>query len=132
MDSTSTEPAIDVLIIDDSLSQTAQFSLILQRAGYQVASASTSMTGVEKAQILKPRLILLDVNLPVLNGFQVLARLKRSTTTKDIPVIMMTAQDHVYNDANAAQLGAAMYLLKQAASETLVPLVNDVLGVSIP
>jgi DNA-binding response OmpR family regulator len=105
----------DILLIEDSPSQALQFQLLLQRAGYRVRVVGDGAEGWRAACQDLPRLILLDVDLPTLDGFQVLARLKRGRATAMIPIIMLTNREHVSNVEQALDLGANDYLPKPDA-----------------
>jgi len=110
-----TTPPYDILLIEDSPSQALRFQLILSRAGYQVCVAHDGAEGWRQACAIHPQLILLDVDLPSLSGFQVLARLKRGQQTADIPVVMLTNHEHVSDVERALGSGAADYLPKRDA-----------------
>lgn len=101
-----------VLIIEDSTSQALRLQLILKRAGYAVGVAHDGAEGWEQACQAHPDIILLDVNLPELNGFEVLALLKQGCNTHNIPVVMLTSQDRVKDVERAFALGADGYLFK--------------------
>ena len=109
----------DILLIEDSLSQALQFQLVLQRAGYRVRVVFDGAEGWRVACADLPRLILLDVDLPTLDGFQVLSRLKRGRLTAMIPIIMLTNREHVSNVLQALDLGADDYLPKPDALSQL-------------
>lgn len=120
----------DILLIEDSPSQALQFQLILQRAGYRVRVVGDGAEGWRVACDDTPRLILLDVDLPSLDGFQVLARLKRGHVTARIPVIMLTHREHVSNILQALDLGADDYLPKPDAATQLQSIVEQLLAES--
>ncbi len=101
-----------VLVIEDSYSQALQIKLVLQRAGYDVQVAQDGLSGWRQACSCLPDLVLLDVNLPEMDGFQVLAALKRQTETAHIPVVMLTSEDRVPDVERAVALGADGYLFK--------------------
>src|SRR5262245_27688200 len=117
----------DILLIEDSPAQALQLQLILQRAGYRVLIIADGAEGWRAACDQLPRLILLDVELPTLDGFQVLARLKRGRTTSDIPVIMLTSADHVSSVERAIELGVDDYLPKQDTPYQLCAIVKQFL-----
>ncbi|HEU5011443.1 MAG TPA: response regulator [Roseiflexaceae bacterium] len=102
----------DILLIEDSASQALRVQLLLQRAGYQVDVATDGEAGWHAAYTHSPRLILLDIDLPKLNGFQVLSRLKRGQQTRHIPVVMLTNREHVSHVLQSLELGADDYLPK--------------------
>ena len=118
---------LDILLIEDSPSQALQLQLMLQRAGYRVALAVDGAAGWQVACEQLPRLILLDVELPSLDGFQVLARLKRGRATADIPVIMLTNRDHISSVERAIELGVDDYLPKQDIQHQLCAIVRQFL-----
>jgi DNA-binding response OmpR family regulator len=120
-------PQLDILLIEDSASQALQLQLILQRAGYSVAVAADGAAGWQVACDTQPRLILLDVELPSLDGFQVLSRLKRGRTTANIPVIMLTNRDHISSVERAIELGVDDYLPKQDMQQQLCAIVRQFL-----
>lgn len=118
----------DILLIEDSPTQALRFQLILQRAGYSVHVVADGAEGWRVACAELPRLILLDVDLPTMDGFQVLARLKRGRTTAKIPVIMLTNREHVANVFQAIDLGADNYLPKTDALDQLQDAVEQLLA----
>ncbi|MCX7860517.1 response regulator [Chloroflexus sp.] len=120
----------DILLIEDSPSQALQFRLMLERAGYSVQVAATGIEGWRAASVMKPRMILLDIDLPGLDGFQVLNRLKRDRATKHIPVVMLTHRDHVNSVQRALNLGADDYLFKDDAAAELLPVVEQALALA--
>jgi DNA-binding response OmpR family regulator len=118
----------DILLIEDSPAQALQFQLLLQRSGYQVRVVADGAEGWRAACDDLPRLILLDVDLPTMDGFQVLARLKRGRATTKIPIIMLTNREHVSNVLQALDLGADDYLPKADALAQLQTVVAQLLA----
>lgn len=110
---------VDILLIEDSPSQALHIQLLLQRAGYSVLIAQSGIHGYRQACIVHPRLILLDINLPKINGFQVLRSLKQQDATRAIPVVMLTDRDRLGDVEQAFALGADGYLPKQDAANQL-------------
>jgi CheY-like chemotaxis protein len=122
----------DILLIEDSASQALQLQLILQRAGYRVTLANDGLVGWRAACAQPPRLILLDVDLPALDGFQVLARLKRDPATANIPVVMLTHREHIDHVERAIALGASDYLFKDDGDRLLGAVVAQLLPATEP
>lgn len=122
------QPEFDILLVEDSASQALRFRLLLERAGYSVRIATNGADGWRLACSHGPRLILLDVDLPALNGFQVLGRLKRGRATAAIPVVMLTNREHVSNVELALELGADDYLPKEDAAVQLCAVVQQMLA----
>ena len=118
---------VDILLIEDSPSQAIQTRLLLERVGYVVHVASDGATGWQQAYVLAPQVILLDVDLPTLDGFQVLARLKRGRATASIPVVMLTYRHHISHVERAIGLGAADYFFKGDPIEQLYTVVEQLL-----
>jgi DNA-binding response OmpR family regulator len=119
--------SIDILLIEDSQSQALRFRLMLERAGYSVDIAVDGATGWRRACAMPPRMILLDIDLPALDGFQVLSRLKRDRRTGAIPVVMLTHRDNVASVQRALELGADDYLFKDDAPYELCATVAQAL-----
>lgn len=121
------EGHIDILLIEDSPSQAVCFQLMLQRAGYSVEVVADGAIGWRRACARPPRAILLDIDLPGLDGFQVLSRLKRGRHTAHIPVVMLTHRDNVTSVQRAIDLGADDYLFKDDAPYELCSTVAQAL-----
>ncbi|NJN65202.1 MAG: response regulator [Chloroflexaceae bacterium] len=102
-----------ILLVEDSPSQALQLRLMLQTfTDYDISVISDGAEGWRQACTRHPTLILLDINLPSLDGFQILSRLKRNRATAHIPVIMLTTSDSVSDVERAIELGANDYLFK--------------------
>ncbi|MFL5803251.1 MAG: PleD family two-component system response regulator [Roseiflexaceae bacterium] len=115
------------MLIEDSPSQALQLRLLLERSGYRVVVVGDGAAGWRAAVDHPPRLILLDVELPTLNGFQILLRLKRDRVTAAIPVVMLTSTEHISAVLRALNLGAADYLPKPDAAQQLCAVVEQLL-----
>lgn len=98
-----------VLVIEDDADAASVLEAYLRRENYDVAIAGDGRSGLEKAQRWKPDLVLLDVMLPVMNGTEVLATLRRSS---DVPVIMVTAMGDTPDRIGALRYGADDYVVK--------------------
>lgn len=120
----------EILLIEDSPSQVVLFRGILERANYQVRIANDGATGWYMACLRPPKLILLDVELPTLDGFQVLDLLKHNQLTSKIPVIMLTRYEHISDVERALNLGADDYLPKNDAMLQLCSAVEQLIGSS--
>jgi DNA-binding response OmpR family regulator len=120
----------EILLIEDSPSQALSFRLMLEQAGYSVMVVGDGAEGWRRACAVPPRLILLDIGLPTMDGFQVLSRLKRDRRTAGIPVVMLTQRDHIADVQRAIELGADDYLFKDDAAYALCDTVTQALGAS--
>jgi DNA-binding response OmpR family regulator len=122
----------DILLIEDSQSQAVRFRLMLEREGYSVDIVSDGAAGWRTACADTPRLILLDIDLPSLDGFQILSRLKRDRITAAIPVVMLTHRDNVSSVQRAIDLGADDYLFKDDAPYALCATIAQALQSALP
>ena len=101
-----------VLIVDDNPTNLGVLSDVLARAGWEVAIAKSGQKALERVPLFQPELILLDVMMPGIDGFETCARLKEDPTTRDIPVIFMTALADVDSKVKGLDLGAVDYITK--------------------
>lgn len=101
-----------VLIADDQIPTTIMLERIFQYENYQVKSVYDGISAVQTAQDMLPDLILLDVNMPGMNGFDVLRKLRENPVTSNIPTILITAMGDMSNIVQGLQLGADDYLRK--------------------
>lgn len=107
----SGEDTLTILIIDDESSNIIALSGIL-RPSYLVLAAKDGRSGIELAKKNLPDLILLDVIMPGMSGFEVLAELKNSERTRDVPIIFITAKDSSRDEERGLHLGAVDYITR--------------------
>jgi twitching motility two-component system response regulator PilH len=117
-----------VLIVDDSPTEVHVLSGYLKKHGFAIANAAEGREGIEKARELKPALILMDVVMPGVNGFQATRELARSEETASIPVIMVTTKGLETDKIWGMRQGAVEYLVKPVTEKQLVEKVRSVLG----
>jgi DNA-binding response OmpR family regulator len=118
--------AHDVLLIEDSPTQAAQIKATLESVGLQVRVAYDGPDGLRMVLEQKPALIVLDVKLPTMDGFQVCRRLKRAPETASIPVIMLTEKDGAQATMSGLQAGADDYIPKDIfATEHLMSTLQE-------
>jgi DNA-binding response OmpR family regulator len=101
-----------ILIIEDDMYIAKLLSVRLEHRGHTVVWAHDGNQAIARARCHLPDLVLLDVTLPGMNGFQVLQQLKQNPCTHDIPVIMLTAQTDGASVLNGLDRGAEAYLTK--------------------
>jgi CheY-like chemotaxis protein len=117
-----------VLVVDDEPEVARLVGKILGKA-YDVLVASDGEEGLARAAADKPDVILLDLNLPKLDGWEVCRLLKANPKLEDIPVVLMTASSSTAEDANRGfKLGAAEFLVKPFVREVLVHNIERILG----
>lgn len=117
-----------VLVVDDSPTETRIFVDALVKAGFRVETAPNGEEGVRAALLLRPDIILMDVVMPVLNGFQATRQLQRDPATADIPVIMVTTKDQETDRTWGLRQGALDYLVKPVETQELVARIRMALG----
>lgn len=121
-------PPATVLIVDDSPTETRILSTTLTKAGYRVETAANGEEGVEIARQIRPDIILMDVIMPVLNGFQATRMLRRDAGTADIPIIMVTTKDMQTDRTWGLRQGANEYLVKPVDRGMLIERIRAILG----
>ena len=125
----SSAGAATVLVVDDSPTETHILTTLLTRAGYRVETAVNGQEAIEVTQRIHPDLILMDVIMPVLNGFQATRMLRRDVETANIPIIMVTTKDMETDQAWGLRQGANEYLIKPVDRGLLLERVRALLGV---
>jgi len=101
-----------ILFIEDESALQKTLGEIIGQEGYEIISALDGEIGLKLAETKKPDLVLLDLILPKLHGFEVLKKLKENETTKHIPIIVMTNLEGIGDVERAIELGATSYLVK--------------------
>lgn len=117
-----------ILIVDDSPTEIHVLRKILEKAGYDIAVAESGEEGVQKARSDVPDLILMDVVMPGLNGFQATRQLSNDPQTAKIPVIMVTTKDQPTDKVWASRQGAKGYLVKPVKEKELLKSVRSQLS----
>ena len=116
--------ASKALIIEDDGNIAELLRLYLEKDGFEVAIASDGGTGVRMALETEPNLILLDIMLPVLDGWQVCRKIRESSR---VPIIMLTAKGEVFDRVNGLEMGADDYIVKPFEVKELLARVHAVL-----
>jgi DNA-binding response OmpR family regulator len=121
-----------VLVVDDHLATVQLVKSALEGLGMEVEAAENGAECLLAISRKRPELIILDVNMPVMDGFQTLQVLQQSADMKDIPVIMLTARSDDADVAYGWRWGVSSYLTKPFSVEHLVALVRRVLEGAAP
>ncbi|HEX5970685.1 MAG TPA: response regulator transcription factor [Gemmatimonadaceae bacterium] len=116
-----------VLVVDDEADIVALVAYHLARAGYRVSTASTGQDALDAARREHPALIVLDLMLPGLSGYEVLEQLRADASTRDIAVLMLTARRDEQDRIRGLSLGADDYLTKPFSPQELVLRVGAIL-----
>jgi chemosensory pili system protein ChpA (sensor histidine kinase/response regulator) len=117
-----------VLLIDDSLSVRKFVGRMLERAGYQVDTAVDGEDGVKKATARRYNVIITDLEMPKLNGYEVIQTLRQRSNTKSTPIMVMTTRAGEKHQQAAMSLGASGYLTKPVEERALVAAVEQWIG----
>ena len=118
-----------ILFIEDESALQKALEDILKQEGYKMISALDGETGLRLAESEKPDLILLDLILPKMRGFEVFKKLKEGSKTKNIPVIILTKLEGMKDINQAIELGATTYLVKtQYTMKEVIEKVKKALG----
>ena len=105
-------PKADILAIDDTPENLALLSQMLTEKGYKVRSVTKGSTALRGAKAAPPDLILLDVKMPEMNGYEVCQQLKNDERTRNIPIIFISALGDVFDKVKAFQAGGVDYITK--------------------
>lgn len=117
-----------ILIVDDDLDSLKLIGLMLQRQGYEITVASSGAQALGKAQSEEPNLIILDIMMPDMDGYEVCRRLRQNPVTEPIPIIMFTAKSAVDDKVAGFEAGADDYLTKPTHPAELASRVKAVLA----
>ncbi len=117
-----------ILIVDDDPSTLALEERILQREGYQVLIAVNGLQALREAMAEEPNLIILDLMLPGMDGFEICECLRNSQETSSVPVLVLSAKGREVDKTAALESGADAYLAKPVSVSRLLGQVEDMLA----
>ncbi|MGB8855960.1 MAG: response regulator [Burkholderiales bacterium] len=117
-----------VLVVDDSETERAFLQDILTKKGFSVTIAKSGEEGVEKAKFDKPDLIIMDVIMPGLNGFQATRTITRDEATKHIPIIICTTKGQETDKVWGMRQGAVEYIVKPIKEADLLGKISTIGG----
>jgi len=118
-----------ILVVDDSPTEIHIFRKILEKQGYRIIVAKDGQEGIDMAVQHRPDLIVMDVVMPVLNGFQATRQLKNNEATAHIPVIMVTTKDQQTDINWGMRQGANEYMVKPVSPAELLTKIRNLLNV---
>jgi CheY-like chemotaxis protein len=116
-----------ILVVDDEPMARDLLRLMLERAGFKISEASDGLDALEKVSHLRPDLIILDVMMPEMDGFEVCRALRSDAATASLPVIMLSAKTHPQAIREGKQAGANKYLSKLTPRLELIQHINELL-----
>ncbi len=116
-----------ILIIDDSPTDVRVFTTLLERAGYQVIAVSSAEEGIERVRADLPDLVIMDVIMPGMNGFQATRTLTRDPVTKAVPIVMITTKSMETDRVWGLRQGARAFITKPVNEKELLACITDLL-----
>ena len=117
-----------VLLVEDNEDNRIVYSTILRHFGYEVSEALNGEEGIAKARSEKPDLILMDISIPIIDGWEATQVLKHDPLTRDIPIIALTAHALATDRAKANEVGCDGYLAKPCEPRRVVAEVERFIG----
>ncbi|HWE42665.1 MAG TPA: response regulator [Gemmatimonadaceae bacterium] len=117
-----------ILVVDDSATSVMWQTLILRNGPYEVRSAKDGQAGVEAAAAEPPDLVLMDVIMPRMNGFEACAAIRKADATRDVPIIMVTTRSEMASVEQGFVSGCTEYITKPIDRTELLAKVKSYLG----
>ena len=121
-------PKKKILIVEDEESLLKLESILLTSRGYEVVGAADGAVALEQVVSERPDLVILDIMLPEIDGFEVCRRIKQNPETAHIPVLMLTAKKSSQDCDRGMAAGASAYITKPFKSARIVELIQDLLS----
>lgn len=115
-----------ILVVDDDQTITVLLKRYLEKNNFEVTALNEASAGLEYAMTRKPDLVILDVMMPIINGFNFCRLLKAEEDCKDIPVIMLTSRNKLKDVEIGLEMGAEAYLIKPLNVEELLKAIRVV------
>ena len=117
-----------ILVIEDDPDQRRLMERTLTTSGYRILTASDGQTGLETALAIQPKLVILDVVMPRMNGYQTARALKQNPATAAIPILMVTTKQEPADQFWSSQVGADAFLTKPVDITELISTVGRLAG----
>lgn len=117
-----------IFIIDDSPTDVRVFSTLLERAGHRVLAVGTAEEGIEQVRVEMPDLVIMDVIMPGMNGFQATRTLSRDPVTAKIPIVMITTKSMETDRVWGIRQGARAFITKPVNEKELLACINELLS----
>jgi len=117
-----------VMIVDDSVTVRKVTSRLMERQGFAVATAKDGVDAMNQLQTIRPDVVLLDIEMPRMDGFEVLRSVRRDENLKDLPVIMITSRTGEKHKQQAMELGVNQYLGKPFQEAKLLTTIEEVIA----
>lgn len=117
-----------ILIVDDEANILLSLEYLLKSQGFEVLSAPDGLVALDKIDDFKPDLVLLDVNMPKMSGYEVCSEIKNNKLTQHINIIMLTAKGREIDMTKGLALGADLYITKPFGTKDLVTKIKELLN----
>ena len=121
-----------ILIVEDEESLLKLESILLSSKGYVVTGVMDGKSALKEIEANRPDLVVLDIMLPEMDGFEVCRQIKEDPVTRDIPVVMLTAKKNSQDQARGMQVGADAYITKPFKSVKVIETIEGLLGRQSP
>jgi len=121
-------PKTRILVVEDEESLLKLETILLTTKGYDVTGVTDGMSALKVMESNPPDLVILDIMLPEIDGFEVCTRIKANPQTSGIPVIMLTAKKNSQDLARGIQVGAAAYITKPFKSARVIEIIEELLS----
>lgn len=125
---TADERAPVILLVDDDADHRAIYAMALEAAGFEVVEATDGTSAIRQARTIRPDVIVLDLHMPRLSGWQACRRLKASKETSRIPVVALTVDPTAQAEHEAWQAGCDRFIAKGSGPRRVVEAIRDVLA----
>ena len=122
---TTAATGLKIMVIDDSSTIRRSAEIFLGQAGYQVVLAEDGFDALAKINDHHPALVLCDILMPRLDGYQTCALIKKSARFHDTPVLMLSSKDGLFDRARGAMVGSSAYLTKPFSKDSLLAAVRE-------
>ena len=124
-------PPITILLVEDNVHNRRIFTGVLTHAGFEVIEAEDGAKALDLAATRRPSLILMDLSIPIVDGWECTRRLKADTATRSIPIIALTAHAMRGDEDRAREAGCDGYLAKPISPKRVVEEVRRMLGIEV-
>ena len=121
-----------VLVVDDFEDNRAMYAEFLRYSGFDVTEASDGAEAIEKATALRPDVVIMDLSLPIVDGWEATRRLKAEPRTRDIPIVALTGHALEGHSQGAREAGCNRFLAKPCLPETLLETLRELLSGGAP
>lgn len=122
----STGTGYKVLVIDDSNTIRRSAEIFLKQGGHEVLLAEDGFDALSKVNDFRPDMIFCDILMPRLDGYQTCALIKKSPRFRDIPVVMLSSKDGLFDRARGRMVGSERYLTKPFTKDSLLKTVAEI------